>query len=112
MIEQSKPWVLLLASMVFFGLVTTTAYYKENGFRDVQKLMDAIKTVQGQLEEMKMANERGVMEIASLKNSDFYVESIARDSLGLVKPGETVYEFVEATRMTAPAETPKRAIAK
>ena len=39
------------------------------------------------------------LELASVSTSDRRVETIARENLGLVKPGETVYEFVDAGKL-------------
>jgi len=43
-------------------------------------------------------NARLREELARLKKDDLYLEQLARQQLGLVKPGDVVYRFRRATR--------------
>ncbi len=98
--EFGKSKVLLALSIIFFVIASATAYYKDSGLRDVQKLNDAISTVDQKIQELESDNERITNELDSLNSDDTYVESIARENLGLVKPNEVVYEFVEIDKLT------------
>ncbi len=97
--ESTKPTALLGVSAIFFCLVTVTSYYKENGLKDVGKLKQAIISVKKEKSDIRLENERIRQELSSLNNSNAYVESIAREQLGLVKPNEVVYEFIDAERL-------------
>lgn len=97
--EKGRPKSLLAASVVFFLLVSATAFYKENGLRDVKKLRSAIENIDGEIASVRGETDRIRLELASLNSDDKHVESIARESLGLVKPGETVYEFIDANEL-------------
>ena len=97
--EQSKPLFLFAASLLFFMFLSVTAYYKHNGLRDLGKLEVAITSVQAEIEDIRQENERYRHELDSLNYGNAYVEAIARESLGLVKPREVVYEFVPASVM-------------
>ncbi len=55
----------------------------------VERLRDDIASLQGE-------NLRLRREIRSLRSDLTSIERIAREDLGLVKPGETVYEFLPA----------------
>ncbi|VAX19726.1 hypothetical protein MNBD_NITROSPINAE02-59 [hydrothermal vent metagenome] len=98
--ERSKPLFLLAASSLFFVLMTVTAYYKSNGLKDLQKLEVAIAKVRTEIKDVRRENARYRHELDSLNYSNSYVEAIARENLGLVKPGEVVYEFVDTSVMT------------
>ncbi len=87
-------------SIVFFCFVSATAYYKENGLADVMKLHSAITAVKQEIHEFQAENSRIRLELDSLNHNDTYVEAIVREELGLVKPGEVVYEFIDAKRLT------------
>ena len=52
----------------------------------------------GEVEQLKVTNAALAEEARSLRADPARVEAIAREELGLVKPGEIVYEF----RPTAP----------
>lgn len=88
-----------MLGVVYFTLVTFTAYYKPNGLRDLRKINLAIEKVEKEIAEQEHENLRHRRELASLRRGDEYVEAVARESLGLVRPGEVVYEFVEAEKL-------------
>jgi len=94
--DRKKLWFLLSLAVVYFLLITVTAYHKPNGLKDMWKLTEAIDALDREIAGLKIENERRLRELASLNRDDTYVEAIARENLGLVKPGEVVYEFVEA----------------
>ncbi len=98
--ERSKPLFLFAASSIFFVLMTVTAYYKSNGLKDLRRLEVAIAKVKTEIKDVRQENGRYHHELDSLNYSNSYVEAIARENLGLVKPGEVVYEFVDAMVMT------------
>jgi cell division protein FtsB len=60
------------------------------------------RRLQAQLTQMRGANvtkadsiERLNREVESLRNDPAAIERIARDELGLVKPGEVIFQFSE-----------------
>ncbi len=100
--SKNRPSVLLAASIAFFVAVTITAYFKQNGLKDVAELKVAIEKIEKDTYAVMAENERYRQELISLNHSERYVNAIAREKLGLVKPGEVVYEFVDAERLGAP----------
>lgn len=103
MMKLSRPSLLLGAAVVFFAAVVALAFVKENGLRDVANLQSEIAFVDAQAAGLKHENAMMARELASLNSSSAYAEAIARDSLGLVKPGEVVYEFIPAGQIARPA---------
>ena len=51
-----------------------------------------------EIEQLTAANAALAEEVRALRNDPGRVEAIAREDLGLVKPGELVYEFRTAAR--------------
>ncbi|MBI5814882.1 MAG: septum formation initiator family protein [Nitrospinae bacterium] len=100
---------LLAFSAVFFVLVTVAAWNKENGFADIQRLSTAINELDTRIADLRLENERHANELRFINTSDIYVEKIARESLGLVKPGEVVYEFVDAASIGGVQDHPSLA---
>ncbi len=48
--------------------------------------------------KLKQDNVRLRKEVSSLKNDSDYLERVARDKLGLARPGEIVYYYGEPER--------------
>lgn len=86
-------------SIIFFLVVGATAYYKENGLADVGELHMEIASVKNQIQKYYLENNNIRRALVSLNKSDDRVEAIAREQLGLVKPGEVVYEFIDAGKL-------------
>jgi len=99
--ERNKPKAFLGLSILFFLVVSATAYYKENGLADVGKLHVEIASVKKEIQEYYFANRRIRQKLVSLNKNDDRVEAIAREQLGLVKPGEVVYEFIDAGKLVS-----------
>jgi len=97
--ERNKPRALLGLSIIFFFVVGATAYYKENGLADVDKLHMEIASVKREIQGYYLENNNIRLALVSLSESDDRVEAIAREQLGLVKPGEVVYEFIDAGKL-------------
>ncbi|VAX19991.1 hypothetical protein MNBD_NITROSPINAE01-647 [hydrothermal vent metagenome] len=93
--EKDRPLAIFAISALFMIFVVTCAWFKQNGFLDVQKLQMAIEKTKSEIDAKKAENNLFRVELSSLNHSDRYVEAIARENLGLVKPNEVVYEFVE-----------------
>ncbi len=112
MMEKAKSWLLLALSVFYFAALTTASYYKENGFRDIQRLASTIEEINKTAAQLAEENARYVNELAQINSSDMYVEAIARENMGLVKPGEIVFEFVDIERLTPPPPPPDGASGK
>jgi cell division protein FtsB len=102
MLETRRRWVLLGLSAFYFVFLTTASYYKENGFRDIHKLSTAIEEINSKASQLAEENTRYANELTQVNSSDTYVEAIARENMGLVKPGEIVFEFVDIEKLSAP----------
>ncbi len=57
-----------------------------------------------EIEQLAAINAALNVEVRALRTDPSRVEAIAREELGLVKPGEIVYEFRGAGRTAGPAD--------
>ncbi len=105
--------------LVFIGLlVILIAALSVGGNRSLVRIYRMTKTkaeVHREIGRLKQANEDLAAEVHSFANDPGQVESIAREDLGLVKPGEVVYQFgltrsAPPAPRTAPAEKKDRPI--
>ena len=55
-----------------------------------------------EIERLKQVNQGLARDVQALANDPGQVESIAREDLGLVKPGEVVYQFTPSRSIPIP----------
>lgn len=99
---MTRPLVYLFVAVLFSGLVTVTAYHKENGLADIFDLASAIDELDQKVADIEQENRNLQIERIALTRSDLHIEGIAREDLGLVRPGEVVYEFVDIKILAQP----------
>jgi cell division protein FtsB len=75
-------------------LLLGTAALGRDGLLAVIVNQSRIENLQSEIGELEEGNRLLRNQIRSLRKDLTSVERIAREDLGLVKPGETVYEFI------------------
>ena len=86
-------------------LVMLIAIFSVGGNRSLIRIYQMSKTraeLHRGIGRLKQANQDLVQEVQSFKNDPGRVEAIAREELGLVKPGEVVYQFGLTRQPPAP----------
>jgi len=76
-------WLLIAA---IFMIYMATSYVQ--GFIQISRIKKEIRRVQEEIAAVEAHNERLRQELIYLQ-SDEYIEKVARQELGLVRPGET-----------------------
>jgi cell division protein FtsB len=87
------------------GVVALLALLSAVGERGVVPLYRLARTrseLNREIARLKEANARLTEEVRALREDPSRLEGIARDELGLVRPGEVIYDFRPAAE--APAE--------
>ncbi|NLJ75505.1 MAG: septum formation initiator family protein [Firmicutes bacterium] len=83
--RRIKPWmVICLVLVLWVGF-----HFLKNASQNY-KLKQDIITLQKEIEALELRGRQLEEEIANWQSPE-YVERVAREELGLVKPGETVY---------------------
>jgi len=100
--RSDRGSAILGLSILFFAVMAFAAYYKDNGIHDISRLRSDITAIHQESDRLRLANANMRRELGALAADSFYVEAIARKSLGLVKPGEVVYEFVDSKSLRQP----------
>lgn len=75
--------VLIAIFLLFYLLVSFCAH-----FQKLYALQKDIKYIESQLQELSAKNEDLKRQLKQVQ-SDAYIEQVAREKLGLVKPGES-----------------------
>ncbi len=87
---------LMVIFMVAVSLgILGVALFRDQGILDVLRLAEQVASMRADMNRLAEENTALQAEIGRLRNDPDEVERIARDVLGLVRPGDTVYEFIE-----------------
>ena len=76
---------LVIAVLMVYALISLFVVH-----RQTRQLQDRAATLQQQVSEMTQANAELQYQIDHSKDDDM-IESVAREKLGLVKPGEKIF---------------------
>ena len=85
------PLSLLIASIVSVPLMVLD----EQGLPRYRALRDELAEVQRDTERLRADVRSLSREVAALRSDPEAIERIARDELGMVRPGEIVFQFPE-----------------
>lgn len=94
-------WVLL--SLAFLGAMLLDAFFSEKGILRVQELEETYKSKLAEEAEKFRETEDLKEKIQALRNDPKAVEGVAREELGMVKPGEDVFLFAKEPEVVLPA---------
>jgi cell division protein FtsB len=105
--RSSRRWVLYLFSSLFVALAVFTAL-GERGIFHLWHLRAEKKQLQEKNFLLQKENDGLRERVDRIRRDDDYLEKIAREELGLTRPGETVYRSAspDPNRSKAAAEAP------
>lgn len=63
------------------------------GYLDLRKTNLEKARLDKNISKLEETNKNLQVEIRKLKEDNFYIEKVARETLGLVKPGEIIYKI-------------------
>ncbi len=81
------PILVLVSVMIFF------TFFGDKGLLQVYRLRKELKEIERFNMDLQRENESLRAEIDNLRTNKKYIEELARRELGLVRKGETVYQF-------------------
>ncbi len=81
--------------VIFLVLMGFFIIFGNNGLVDNYIMKEKLKILKEENAQIVQENIGLKKEIALLRNSPPYIESMARKELGMVKKGDTVYRFVD-----------------
>lgn len=70
-------------------------WFGKGGLRDLHVLQAQLEQQARQITELEKRNQALLAEVKDLKTGLAAIEERAREELGLIKQGETFYQFVE-----------------
>jgi len=85
---------MLIAVVMLYGLYRLDLFiFGEMGWIKSYRMEAHRDSLVAEIAALKHDNHRLLREVSALKTSPDYLETIARDKLGLARPGEIVYYY-------------------
>ncbi|HWV37052.1 MAG TPA: septum formation initiator family protein [Vulgatibacter sp.] len=72
------------------------------GLRHARRLQDDLARIQAENEQLRAGNGRLRMELRRLADDPAVLERVAREELGLVRPGDVVFRLEDGDETDAP----------
>jgi len=105
--------------LILIGIIGVVIFlFANKNFQTLLFLNKEIGELKERLTSLEEENKRLEEELQAIKNDPEYIESLAREELGLIKPGETKYKFIKPEAMGKPlpgsgtTDFPKRGLEK
>ena len=81
----------IIASILALIALLVGSFFGDRGMLQLMAQRKKAAILQQQLEDLRTENERLAGEIAALRSDPRAIEELAREQLGLARPGETVF---------------------
>jgi cell division protein FtsB len=86
-----------LASIILVLALVVGSLFGDRGFLQLMRQQERADALAREIEQLRMDNSRLASEIAALRSDPRAIERLAREELGLTRPGETVFLIHEDT---------------
>ena len=80
-----------LASIILVAALVVGSLFGDRGFLQLVRQQQRAEVLEREIEELRADNRRLASEIAALRSDPRAIERLAREELGLSRPGETVF---------------------
>lgn len=88
------------------GLLVAAALLSDQGVLKLRRLQGEIESLHKDVQTLEAENERLFRAIAELRHDPSTIERLAREELGLVRPGERVLRFPRTPRAEGTGGSP------
>ena len=103
-VPLERPQLVFVMAALGTAFIVLLTVFGQRGVLKVFSLKQKILATSEEISSYERRNKELQTLITDLKHDPYTIEQIARKELGLVKPGEIVYEFVdEASSARQPA---------
>lgn len=90
-VERPRPGLVLL--LLFLGLLLLLSLLQDRGLLQIYRMARVKTHLEREVATLKEESALLRKEVERLRRSPSWTEEIARRDLGLVRPGEIVYQF-------------------
>jgi cell division protein FtsB len=93
---QVRRRAATLASLIALIALVVAALFGDRGMLHLMAQKQRAETLAREIDELRAENQRLASDIVALKREPRAIERLAREQLGLARPGETVFLIREA----------------
>ncbi len=93
--ESRKTRLAVLAGAAIGIYLLVTLIFGEMGLVKYYRMRSQYLALREEMENLKLENTRLLKDVRALRSDPALIERIARDKLGLARPGEIVYYYQE-----------------
>jgi cell division protein FtsB len=97
--------ITLTIGLVFGGVLATSFFFDEMGIPKYLNMADHADKLANDIQSLKAETTQLRQEAGRLERDPAKIEELARERLGLVKKGETVYQIVDDKKGNGPEAT-------
>ena len=93
----ATPWLtlVLIGSSLFLLAMMAFTVWGDRGLQAMWRTQHELERLVREIEIIEQKNATLVREVQRLRSDLGYIEKIAREELGMVRPGEIVFEFAD-----------------
>jgi cell division protein FtsB len=93
----ATPWLtlVLIGSSLFLLAMMAFTVWGDRGLLAMWRTQYELERLVHEIEIVEQKNATLVREVQRLRSDLVYIEKIAREELGLMRPGEIVFEFTD-----------------
>ncbi|HEY6552518.1 MAG TPA: septum formation initiator family protein [Vicinamibacteria bacterium] len=99
---QVRRRAATLASCIALAALVVATLFGDRGMLHLIAQKQRAESLAREIEELRAENQRLASEIVALKSDPDAIEHLAREQLGLARPGETVFLIREAEASQTP----------
>jgi cell division protein FtsB len=88
---MKKPVIRRIILILSIGFVVADSLFFGKGIPKVFRLKRKLNNIQTRIEEIKKENTALEVAIEKLRSNPLTIETIAREELGMARPGEIIY---------------------
>lgn len=100
--------MVVMLSSVLTIVFLVSFFFSEQGMSELARSRKRVQDLEANIARLQAENQKLQAEIESLQKSTFAVERIAREDLGMSKPGETIYMVEEEAKKPQPPKPERR----
>jgi cell division protein FtsB len=90
--------LIVAAGVIVLALGLWKLVVGEMGVVKYYRMSAHASDLRGEIGRLRMDNARLSKEVAALKSDPAYIERMARDKIGLARPGEVVYYYGDSAK--------------
>ena len=93
--ERASRGLILVVGLVVGLMLAFSFFFDERGVPKYLEMLTRAEHLEGEVKELQRTNTELRTEIARVQHDPARIEELARERLGFVRKGETVYQIVE-----------------